>query len=110
MVKFSLATTEQWKDKTTGEKQESTQWHRCTAFGKLAEIIAEYCTKGMLIDVEGQLRYRTVGEGDSRTTYAGIRVNEMRILSRPSGSEQRSKQDTSEPITTEEEKGDALPF
>ena len=53
---FSLATSEKWTDKNTGEKKELTEWSRCSAFGKLAEIIGEYVKKGSLIYVGGRLR------------------------------------------------------
>ena len=53
---FSLATSETWKDKTTGEKQERTEWHRLVVWGRLAEICAEYLTKGSAAYVEGKLQ------------------------------------------------------
>lgn len=55
---FSLATSEVWKDKQTGEKQERTEWHKITVFGKLAEIAGNYVKKGAMIYVEGKLRTR----------------------------------------------------
>jgi single-strand DNA-binding protein len=55
---FSLATSEVWKDKQTGEKQERTEWHKITVFGKLAEIAGNYVKKGSMIYVEGKLRTR----------------------------------------------------
>ncbi len=48
VANFSLATTESWTDKQSGTKQEKTEWHRCAAFGKLAEIIQQYVKKGSL--------------------------------------------------------------
>lgn len=53
---FSLATSEQWKDKHTGEKKEKTEWHKCTAFKRLAEICGEYMQKGAAVYVEGRLQ------------------------------------------------------
>lgn len=55
---LSLATTERWKDKQTGEQKEATEWHRISIFGKLAEIAGQYCHKGSLVFVEGKLRTR----------------------------------------------------
>ena len=46
VANLSIATSEAWKDKQTGEKKEKTEWHRCNAFGKLAEIIQQYVKKG----------------------------------------------------------------
>jgi len=55
---LSLATSEQWKDKQTGEKKEKTEWHRIVMFGKVAEIAGEYCRKGSQVYIEGKLETR----------------------------------------------------
>ena len=55
---FSVATTDTWKDKATGEKKEATEWHRISAFGRLAEICGEYLKKGSQVYIEGKLRTR----------------------------------------------------
>lgn len=55
---LSVATSEQWKDKQTGEKKEQTEWHRIVLFGKVAEIAGEYLRKGSQAYFEGQLRTR----------------------------------------------------
>lgn len=55
---LSLATSEQWKDKQTGEKKEKTEWHRVVMFGKVAEIAGEYCRKGSQVYIEGKLETR----------------------------------------------------
>lgn len=55
---LSLATSEQWNDKATGEKKEQTEWHRVVIFGKLAEVAGEYLRKGSPVYVEGKLRTR----------------------------------------------------
>lgn len=55
---MSLATSEQWNDKATGEKKEQTEWHRVVIFGKLAEVAGEYLRKGSQVYVEGKLRTR----------------------------------------------------
>ena len=54
----TLATSESWKDKQTGEKQERTEWHNVVFFGRLAEIAGEYLKKGSKVYVEGSLRTR----------------------------------------------------
>jgi single-strand DNA-binding protein len=58
MTNISVATTSQWKDKTTGEKREETEWHRVAFFGRLAEIAGEYLRKGSQVYIEGRLRTR----------------------------------------------------
>lgn len=58
IANLSVATSEQWKDKQTGEKKEQTEWHRVVIFGKLAEFAAEYLRKGSQVYIEGQLRTR----------------------------------------------------
>lgn len=55
---LSIATSESWNDKQTGEKKEQTEWHRVVLFGKLAEIAGEYVKKGTQLYIEGQLRTR----------------------------------------------------
>jgi len=56
---FSLATSEQWKDKSTGEKKEKTEWHRVVVFGKVAELCNQYLSKGRQAYVEGRLETRS---------------------------------------------------
>lgn len=55
---ISLATTSSWKDKTTGEKKEETEWHRVVFYDRLAEIVGEYLKKGRPIYIEGRLKTR----------------------------------------------------
>ena len=58
VTNLRVATSEQWKDKTTGENQERTEWHSVAMFGRLAEIAAEYLRKGSKVYIEGKLRTR----------------------------------------------------
>ena len=58
VVNISVATTERWVDKKTGAEQERTEWHRCVAFGRRAEVIGEYARKGSEVFVEGRARTR----------------------------------------------------
>ncbi len=76
-----IATSESWKDKTTGEAQERTEWHRIKFFGRLAEIAGEYLKKGRQVYVEGSLRTDkyTDKEGVERYT-TDIIANEMQML------------------------------
>jgi single-strand DNA-binding protein len=59
VTNFSVATSESWTDKTTGEKKEQTEWHRVSVFGKLAEVAAKYLTKGRQVYLEGKLKTRS---------------------------------------------------
>lgn len=58
VANLNIATSESWKDKTTGEKKEKTEWHRVVIFGKLAEVAGEYLRKGSKVFIEGGLRTR----------------------------------------------------
>ena len=58
VANFSVATSESWKDKQTGETRDRTEWHRVVVFGKLAEIAGEYIKKGTQVYLEGQLQTR----------------------------------------------------
>ncbi len=81
VANFSLATSEKWKDKATGEPREETEWHRISTFGRLAEIVGEYVKKGALVYVSGKIKTRTY-EQNGETKYATeIRANEMKMLS-----------------------------
>lgn len=69
IVSFSIATSEQWTDKNTGDRQEKTEWHRIVAFGKPAEILEKYLSKGSQVYIEGRLQTRNY-EKDGQTHYA----------------------------------------
>ncbi|MBK9020618.1 MAG: single-stranded DNA-binding protein [Sulfuritalea sp.] len=81
ITNVTIATTDTWKDKATGEKKEATEWHRVVFFGKLAEIAGQYLKKGRQVYVEGALRTRkwTDKEGQERYTTE-IVANEMKML------------------------------
>lgn len=80
VANFSLATSESWKDKSSGEKQERTEWHRLVAWGRQGEIVGEYLKKGSLVYVEGQLQTRK-WEKDGVDHYTTeIRVGIMKML------------------------------
>lgn len=91
---FSIATSEEWKDKNTGEKKEKTEWHRIVAFRKLAEICGEYLSKGKQVYVEGRLRTRS-WEQDGATRYVTeIVASEVQFLGgRDSGGGNTSNHD-----------------
>jgi single-strand DNA-binding protein len=77
---ISVATSKNWKDKNTGQVKEQTEWHRVVFFKKLADIAAQYLTKGSLVYLEGELRTRK-WEKDGITHYTTeIIANEMKML------------------------------
>ncbi|EIX3165065.1 single-stranded DNA-binding protein [Salmonella enterica] len=69
VANFSLATSETWRSKQTGEMKELTEWHRVVVFGKLAEIAGEYLRKGSQVYIEGQLRTRSWDDNNGVTRY-----------------------------------------
>ncbi|NMM26329.1 MAG: single-stranded DNA-binding protein [Glaciimonas sp.] len=78
---IAVATTDSWKDKATGEKKEATEWHRITAFGKLAEIMGQYLKKGSQVYIEGSLKTRKYTDKDGVEKYAtDIRADTMQML------------------------------
>ena len=81
MAKFSLATTAKWKDKTTGEMKEQTEWHNLVAFGRLAEIIGQWVTKGMLIYVHGRLQTNKYDKDGVTLYFTQVVLDEMKMLS-----------------------------
>ncbi len=81
LTSITVATTDTWKDKSTGEKKEQTEWHRITFFGKLAEIAGQYLKKGSQVYVEGSLRTRKYTDKDGVEKYAtDIRADTMQML------------------------------
>ena len=88
VVNLSLATNEAWTDKNTGEKRERTEWHRVVIFGKLAEIAAEYLTKGRQVYIEGKLQTRKWQDQSGQDRYTTeIVASELQMLgSKPAGS------------------------
>lgn len=81
VANVSIATTDTWKDKNTGEQQEKTEWHRVVFFGRLAEIVGEYLKKGSQVYVEGRIQTRKWQdkEGNDRFTTE-IVANDMQML------------------------------
>lgn len=81
VANFSIATSEKWKDKNTGEPREETEWHRISVFGRLAEIVGEYLKKGSLVFVQGKLKTRKYTDGQGIERYSTeIRAETMKML------------------------------
>jgi single-strand DNA-binding protein len=68
VANFSLATSEQWTDKG-GQRQERTEWHRVEVFGKTAQVVRDYCTKGKQVYLEGSIRYDEWTDKDGNKKY-----------------------------------------
>jgi single-strand DNA-binding protein len=93
IVNFTLATNEDWPDKSTGERKERTEWHNIVVFGKLGEICGKYLSKGKQVYIEGRIQTRS-WEQEGTTRYkTEIVVNDMRMLDSkaPGGDSVRSE-------------------
>ena len=102
VTNISIATTEKWKDKASGEMKEATEWHRVAFFGRLAEIAGEYLKKGSQVYVEGSLRTRKYQDKETgKDRYSTeIRGDEMKMLgSRPGGGAEPMAREPREPAT-----------
>jgi len=80
VVNVSVATTEKWIDKNSGNEQSKTEWHRCTAYGKLAEIIRDYVRKGSKVYLEGKLQTRSWEQDGIKRYATEIIVSEIQLL------------------------------
>ena len=81
VVNISVATNESWKDKTTGQNVEKTEWHRIVIFGKLGEIAAQYLKKGSQVYFEGKIQTRKWQDQTGNDRYSTeIVANEMQML------------------------------
>jgi len=69
VANLRIATTEKWRDKQTGEKKETTEWHSVVLFGKLGEIAGEYLKKGRQVFIEGRLQTRKWQDKDGKDRY-----------------------------------------
>lgn len=80
VTNLSVATSESWKDKNTGEQQERTEWHRIVFYQRLAEIVAEYVKKGSKVYVEGKLQTRSWEQDGVKRYATEIIAHEMQML------------------------------
>ncbi|GHU00090.1 single-stranded DNA-binding protein [Betaproteobacteria bacterium] len=109
VTNITIATTETWKDKASGERREATEWHRIVFFSRLAEIAGQYLRKGSQVYVEGRLQTRkwTDKEGVERYTTE-IRADEMKMLgSRQGGGEPASHDDWGQGAPSSSRGGDS---
>ncbi|EKD74303.1 MAG: Single-stranded DNA-binding protein [uncultured bacterium] len=97
VANISIATTEAWKDKQSGENQERTEWHRIALYGRLAEIVGEYLRKGSKIYIEGRLqtrKWQDKNTGQDRYTTEVI-ADSLQMLDSKGGSGSSSTDHTS---------------
>ncbi len=81
VANLTVATSEQWRDKNSGENQERTEWHRVVMFGRLGEIAGEYLKKGSKVYIEGKLQTRKWQDNNGQDRYTTeIVANEMQML------------------------------
>ena len=119
VTNLSVATSESWKDKQTGEQKERTEWHKVAMFNRLAEIAAEYLRKGSQVYIEGKLRTRKWQDRDGNDRWTTeIIADEMQMLggrgggggSAPMSSGQDSGPPSAPPQTGPEDFDDDIPF
>lgn len=95
ITNFSVATTESWVDKNSGERKDNTEWHNITANGKLAEICQNYLKKGSKVYLEGSLRTRQWTDQSGQERYVTeIKLSEMQMLDSKPQQQQAQQQQT----------------
>ncbi len=121
IANITIATTDSWRDKQSGEKQEKTEWHRVVFFNRLAEIVGEYLKKGSQVYVEGRLQTRKWQDQSGQDRYTTeVVANEMQMLGgrgggpggqAPQGSGFRDTPAVAQPEKVEEDfQDDDIPF
>lgn len=112
VASLSLATSETWRDKSTGDKKESTEWHRVVMFGKTADVAGEYAKKGSLICVEGKIKTKKWIDKEGHDRYTTeIHVDRLQLLG--DGKREERQHVKSAPVPTRrsfEDIGDDIPF
>lgn len=120
---LSVATSDQWRDKQSGEMQEKTEWHRVVAFQRLAEIMGEYLRKGSKVYIEGRLQTRKWQGQDGQDRYTTeVVANDMQMLDSRGGTapmddagysprpQSRPPASSPAPAGHQDDMGDDIPF
>lgn len=112
VANITLATSEQWRDKSTGEPKESTEWHRVVLFGKLAEVAGEYVKKGAQLYIEGKLQTRKWQDQQGVERYSTeVVVNVGGSMQMIGGkSQQQGAQQTQQQPQNNHEQNQDVPF
>lgn len=109
VANISVATTDTWKDKVTGERQEKTEWHRVVFYRKLAEIVAEYLKKGAPVYVEGSLHTRQWTDKAGIERYqTEVIASDMRMLGKKT--DESRKRGSSTGHAAQDSDSDDIPF
>ena len=109
VANFTVATSEEWKDRETGEKQERTEWHRIVAWRRLGEVCGEYLHKGSQVYIEGRIQSRSYDDKDGNRKYiTEIIANRIQMLGRKG--EEPSEEEVTEPEAQETDGDDDIPF
>ncbi|MAM96913.1 MAG: single-stranded DNA-binding protein [Gammaproteobacteria bacterium] len=105
VANLSVATSERWKDKNTGEQKEQTEWHRVVVFGRLAEIAEQYLKKGSKVFIEGKIQTRDWEDAEGNKKYTTeVVAREMTMLdSRASTDSSASSSDNSAKDTAKDD-------
>lgn len=110
IANISIATSETWKDKQTGETREQTEWHRCVAYRRLAEIIGEYLKKGSKVYVEGRLQTRKWTDQSNVERYTTeIIINDLQMLDGKPQVNQQPQQNQQHPAQPSQNQGGGNP-
>ena len=99
VANLTIATSEKWKDKNTGQQQEKTEWHRVVAFGKLAEIMEQYLAKGSQVYIEGKIQTRKWQDqqGQDRYTTEIVAKDMQMVGGKPQGQQNAAPAQQSAP-------------
>ena len=101
VANVTIATSESWKDKNTGEQVDKTEWHRVVFFRRLAEIVGEYLKKGSKVYIEGKLQTRKWQDKDGNDRYTTeVVANEMQMLDSRSGGSANYNQESAAPMAS----------
>ncbi len=113
VANFSVATSESWKDKQTGENRDKTEWHSIVVFGKLAEIVGEYVKKGTQVYLEGQLQTRKWQDQSGQDHYtAEVVINSLGGTMQILGSRQHNEEpkQTTQPAQAQVQEAPPMDF
>ena len=113
IANLTLATSESWKDKNTGEKVEKTEWHRVVAFKRTAEIMGEYLKKGSKVYIEGKLQTRKWQDKEGKDRYTTeVVANDMQMLDSRTGggTQQEAPQQAQQSAPAGGDFDDDIPF